>query len=46
MYHGGGWMPEQVAQKGRGITTFGDTKKFTGKSPSNLIYLSLLCAGN
>ena len=29
MYHGDGQTPEQVAQKGCGITTFGDTKKFT-----------------
>jgi len=31
MYHGDGRTPEQVAQQGCGITTFGDTKKFTGQ---------------
>lgn len=31
MYHGDGRTSEQVAQKGCGITTFGDTKKFTGQ---------------
>lgn len=31
MYHGDDWVPEQAAQKGCGITAFGDTKKFTGQ---------------
>lgn len=34
MYHGDGWTPEEVAQKGCGIPAFGGIYNLLGKFPA------------